>query len=119
MSTTTKKITLAKPADWDAWISFVRARATTSRVWDLIDPDADVKPDSLIEPTLPRYVMPADDTAFNLITYNAHKARKDLYKIDLQLYERQQKALSDIITFIQDTIAASNVPFIQKVAPHP
>ena len=80
-----KKIVLAKPADWDAWIYFVRIRATNNGIWDLINPDLDVKPASLTMPTKPEYVMPAKDTDFNIVTYNAFKAREDLYKTDLVL----------------------------------
>ena len=114
----TKKIILSKTADWDAWFSFVRSRATNNGIWDLIDPDLDEKPDSLTMPYKPEFVMPVDDLDFNIIAYNAFKARKDLYKTDLALYEQQRKSFGDIITFIQETIAAHNVIFIQKEEPH-
>ena len=51
--------------------------------------------------------------------YEAYKARKDIYKTKLAKYERQEKAFGDLITFIQETIAAHNVVFIQKEDPHP
>ena len=113
MSTTTKKtIVLSKPADLNAWISFVKAWATSNWIWDLIDPNLDVKPVSFLKPVAPRYAMPVYDTDFNITIYNAYKARNDLFKTDFEIYERQQKALSNIITFIQDTIATHNVTFL-------
>lgn len=116
---TSKKIILAKPSDWDSWLSFVKARATGTRVWNLIDPELTVRPVSLLEPIAPFYIIPVNDADFNIATYNTYKARKDLYKTDLALFERETKALSDIISFIQDTITASNVAFIQLEEAHP
>ena len=63
--------------------------------------------------------MPANDRDFDMVTYSAFKARKDLYKTDLALYEQQRKSFGDIIGFIQETIAVHNVTFIQKEEPHP
>lgn len=89
MFTTKKKsIVLSKPADWDAWISFIKARGTTNRIWDLIDPNVAVKPAPLVEPVAPRCAMPVNNGDFNSTTYNAYKARKDLLKTDLEFYER-------------------------------
>ncbi|MCJ1469801.1 hypothetical protein MMC07_008443 [Pseudocyphellaria aurata] len=63
--------------------------------------------------------MPEDDTQFDKTKYEAYKARKDIYKTNLAKFERREKAFGDLITFIQDTIAAHNVTFIQKEEPHP
>ena len=64
MSTTTTKVTLTKPADWDLWISYVRARATYSQIWDLINPDLTKRPVALMKPILPRYVMLENNANF-------------------------------------------------------
>lgn len=117
MSTT--KIILAKPADWDSWISFVRSRATNTRIWDLVDPSKETKPEALTEPIEPIYMVPEDDSLFDKNAYDAYKARKEIYKTKIARYERQEKAFGDLIIFIQDTIAAHNVIYIQKVEPHP
>ncbi|MCJ1466387.1 hypothetical protein MMC07_005006 [Pseudocyphellaria aurata] len=86
MSTTTKKtVVLSKTADWDAWISFETGRIRgTDRA-------------------------SIHHACLNPTTYNAYRARKDFYKTDLALYEQQQKAFGDIISFIQETIAAHNL----------
>ena len=46
-------IKLATSKDWDLWISVVHVKASCSDVWDLIDPDKDVKPECLSEPVVP------------------------------------------------------------------
>ncbi|MCJ1466216.1 hypothetical protein MMC07_004835 [Pseudocyphellaria aurata] len=53
------------------------------------------------------------------ITRNSSVARVQQQDADLAKYEKQKKAFGDIITFIQDTIAAHNVTFIQKDEAHP
>ncbi|MCJ1463981.1 hypothetical protein MMC07_002591, partial [Pseudocyphellaria aurata] len=115
---TTKKIVLTKPADWDLWISFVRARATHSQIWTLIDPDVSPKPPSLTDPPLLQYIMP-DDTDFDQLTINVYKARLEMYKIDLLKFEQQTKAIGDITAFIQETVATNIVSFLQTEDPHP
>ncbi|SLM40368.1 hypothetical protein LPUS_11143 [Lasallia pustulata] len=44
---------------------------------------------------------------------------KEVYKIDLADFERQAKALSDLTTFLQDTISAHNITYLKNVEPHP
>lgn len=119
MSSGNRKILLAKPGDWDAWISFVRTRATNSRVWDLVNPDLTTKPISIVEPIEPEFEIPDDSVLFDRLGYEAFKARKDAYKTKYAKYERQQKALSDLITFIQETITSHNIVYIQKEEAHP
>ena len=114
-----KKIVLAKPANWDPWISFIWGRATNNDIWDLINPDSEVKPLCLSIQTMPEYVMPANDEDFNIVTYNAYKARKEIYKTKLALYKKQRNLFGNIISFIQETVATHNVIFFQKEEAHP
>lgn len=116
----TKKVILSKPADWEAWISFVRTRATNNRIGDLINPDLTDKPATLQEPAEPEeYNVPDDPNLFNQKAYEAYKAGKDIYKTRLARFEREEKAFWDLISFIQETIAAHNVTLIQKEESHP
>lgn len=113
-----KKVILAKPADWDAWIFFVRARATSSNIWTLVNPDLAEKPVALAEPEELQYVEPeVGETVKDAI--QDYKDRKEIYKPKLAKYERQEKAFGDPITLIQDMITAYNVTFIQSEEPHP
>ena len=116
---TTKKVILAKSADWDAWLSFVRTWAVNTQIWDLVSPDLEERPVSVEQPIEPEFTVPDDDAQFDKVKYEAYKARKDVYKTKLARYERQEKAFGDLITFIQETIAAHNDIFIQKKEPHP
>lgn len=63
--------------------------------------------------------MPDDDNDFDRQSFAAFKARKEIYKGQMDKFERQEKAFTDLITFIQETIAPHNVKFIQQVEPHP
>lgn len=80
----TKKGFLAKPTDWDAWISFVRTRATNTRIWDLVNPNLTEKHPPLDEPTEPEYEVPDNDFEFDSVTYDAYKAQKDIYKMKVR-----------------------------------
>lgn len=117
---TSRKIVLAKPADWDAWISFVRTRASTNtKIWHLVNSDLCERPNALLEPIESGFKMPANNNQFDSVKFKAYKAWKDLFKSQLAKYERQEKAFSDLLIFIQETIAAHNITFIQKAEPHP
>ena len=116
---TPKKVILAKTADWDPWIFFVRNRAKSSRIWDLVDPNLTERPQQLQPPMVPTFVIPPAGTPLNKDTLEIYKVQNSLYKTQLAEYERQEKAFGDLIAFIQDTIAAHNVIFIQKEDSHP
>lgn len=118
-TTTTEMVTLAKSADWDAWFSFVPTRAVNIQIWDLVNPSLKEKLVSLERPTEPEFVILDHDARFDQVSYEAYKARRDIYKTKLAKYERHENAFGDLITFIQETIAAHNVIFIQKEEPHP
>lgn len=114
-----KKFILSKSADWDIWISFVEARATRSGIWESITPDLVLEPAVLKKPTPPQFVIPENDADLNLSAFTAYKARQEMYKINLALFEQEAKALGDMVAFIQETVATHNVPFIQNEKPHP
>ena len=44
---------------------------------------------------------------------------KEVYKIDLAEYKHQVKALTNLTTFLQDTITAHNITYLINVEPHP
>ena len=114
-----KKITLAKPADWDDWISLVQSRAQNNDIWHLINPDFTKRPQSLPILVIPTFVIPAAGTPLNKFALELYKLQNSLYKTQLREYEWQKKAFGDLILFIQDTISAHNITFIQKVEPYP
>lgn len=116
---TVQSFVLSNTTDWDAWIFFVRSRATYNGIWELIDPDLTERPVALEKPIKPLYVMPKTDADFNIVTYNAYKARKEIHETDRGLYEQQRNAFGDVLSFIQETIAPENVMFIQNEELHP
>lgn len=63
------RILLSKPKDWDTWIFFVRIKAETYEVWNLIDPDLPSKPNALTKPTQPTLRL-GDTSTFNSKAFN-------------------------------------------------
>ncbi|MCJ1263991.1 hypothetical protein MMC22_003862 [Lobaria immixta] len=120
LTRSSEKVNLAKPADWDAWISFLRTRATKNKIWDPVNPDLSGKPTSLEAPKVPELTIPDDHSLFDMNANNALKAQKMVYKIRVAEYERQNEAFGDLISCIQDTTPLLNFIFLLKTEePHP
>ena len=106
------------------WIVTVRIRAFNLRVWDLVTPNVEEKPQQLVKPNRPstRAIHTAraggnvEAVKSAMEIYNLDK---EVYKIDLADFERQAKALSDLTTFLLDTISAHNITYLENVEPHP
>ena len=91
------------------WIATVRIRASNLRVWDIVTPNAEEKPLQLEKPDRPStiaiYTARAGGNAEAVkIAVEIYNLDKEVYKIDLADFERQAKALSELTTFLQDTI---------------
>ena len=119
MAASQKKIVLNKPEDWDTWISFLKMKATNLNIWGLIDPQLPVKPEALAKPIEPIFDPGASTASFNKDGYEFYKAQHHLYRPQLARYKKQKEAFVSIISFIQETITAHNVVFIQHVEGHP
>ncbi|KAF4310667.1 hypothetical protein GTA08_BOTSDO13646 [Botryosphaeria dothidea] len=89
MGDSTKSHILTKSSDWNHWLFL----GTT-------------KPEKpIIQGTV---------TADKKLTYNYEMSN---YRADYALYEKQQKALANLATYIQDSIATNLLPYITKLAP--
>ncbi|MCJ1470948.1 hypothetical protein MMC07_009596 [Pseudocyphellaria aurata] len=66
----------------------------------------------LTKPLLPQYTMPQNDADFDERTFNASKARLEMYKMDLLEFEQQTRTLGDITAYIQETVTTNKVSFI-------
>ena len=115
----TRKTILAKPEDWDTWFSFIRDRATGTRIWNEVNPEVIPRPANLQEPTQPEFQIPDNAADFDSKAYEVHKARMDAYKHQLAAYERQQKAYTDLIEFIHETITVQVALVVRKIESHP
>ena len=103
------------------WIATVRIRASNLRVWDIITPNMEKKPQQLIEPERPstRAIHTARAGGNIQAVKSAmeiYNLDKEVYKIDLADFERQAKALSDPTTFLQDTISAHNITYLRTLS---
>ena len=110
-----KSIKLEKPADWPTWISFVRTRAQTANIWDLINPD-NAKSECLTEPVEPTYV---EGPQWDAQAFEIYKARSLVYTKALAKYEKQRAAFGSIVDFIQQTISSTAAIVIHDVDAHP
>lgn len=68
---------------------------------------------------VPTFVIPGAGSPLKKDTLETYNLQNSLYKTQLAWYEGQEKAFGDLIAFIQDTIAAHNVIFVQKEYSHP
>ena len=85
-----------------------------------MNPSLEAKPESITKPAKP------DVQAIKQIPKDQQKAAleelkldKDIYKFELKDYNKERKAFADLTTFIQDTIAASNIVYLQETESHP
>ena len=116
---TTKKVILSKPADWDSWIAFVRTRADALDIWEYINPDLEAKPDHLIKQVAPIFTLPPEGEALDKDAYELHKIKLANHKQLTNEYEKQRKAFSEIVVFIQETISTANATYIEDSGSHP
>lgn len=109
MSTIPKSsILLEGPRDWDDWYEVVRTAAHVRGISSLIDVDADPPPHQPTMPVRPRYQqVRAGVTSYADLEPEEKDHFKVLmseYRIRMERYEKQQKALIDILDFIQATM---------------
>lgn len=109
---TNKKLVLTHSSEWDLWISYVQARSVFDGLWPLIDPSLPAKPSRLEKPIIPKSQI-SSTGVITSETLALHKAQTIVYKILLAKYEKQQKALKEIMAFIQESISTNNGTLIE------
>lgn len=117
--TSNRKIVLSKTADWDSWFSFVKTKATIGGIWELVDPSKPTIPSHQQLPVPPTFQAPTDPLEINQQACYLFEIQILEYKLQLEGYDRQQKAFSELIIFIHDTISVQNAVYIQKEDPNP
>lgn len=114
-----KTVILSKASDWDKWLYLVQSRAKTTRIWDLVDPSKATKPTQLSEPQFPELAEPREGQAITPEAYEAYRSQSVRYRDLFTRFKRQEKALSDLTTYIQSSISIDNLSFIISTEPHP
>ena len=66
----------------------------------------------------PIFLFPKDDEDIDAKTLNKHKIQLSNYKTLFSKWEKQDRVFNDIPTFIQITISADNIIFIEKIDSH-
>ena len=103
-------IILTGPNDWDEWLEVIKTKAEAGKVWEYVDPSQEKdKLKTLNRPEVPKAkdVNPAKNTISELTPDELDELKLLRYdfKHCLQLYERQDTALSTLKSFIQETIS--------------
>ena len=95
-------------------------KAEQLEIWDKVNPTLNIKPESLAKPAKPDLQrirqLPKEEQKAALEDFILEK---DIYKFELNDYEKERKAFADLTTFIQDTIAAGNIVYLQETESHP
>ena len=104
-STVRTVIILTGPNDWGEWLEVIKTKAEAGKIWEYVDPSkakGDLK--TLTRPEVPKAkdVNPAKNTVAELGADELDQLKLLRYdfKHRLQLYERQDTALSTLKTFI-------------------
>ena len=122
MSTTSQPTTqrvaiiLNGPNDWDEWIGVIKSKAIGTKIWEYINPStAKAELSNLTEPNYPLSsdVNPAktDPDELSGAEKEQLKRLQAEYKRKISLYERQDTALGNLRTYIQETISRSYLTY--------
>ena len=109
-------IILTGPNDWDEWLEVVKTKAEAGKVWDFVNP-AVLKEELrvLTRPKVPKApdVNPEKNTVAGLSSDELDELKLLRYNLkhELQLYERQDTALSTVKVHIQETISRVFLPY--------
>ena len=110
---------LGKSSDWDTWLSFVRNRAEGNDIWELVNPELTERPATLERPKKPEPGQDFNSGPVDTQNYDRYKIQKKEFISELALYDRQKKALTDLVSFIQETIATQYAVNIEAEPSHP
>jgi hypothetical protein len=113
----TRKVILSKPADWDIWFSFVKAKAINHEVWELINSAIEAK--SVEIPKSTSSIMPVvEPEGLNKNAVELYKLECASYTHRTADYQNQKKTLIDLINYIQKIIIVDNVIYIRSIDSH-
>lgn len=92
----------------------------------MVNPELSERPTGTKKPTEPVLRLPApggdtqayDPRIYETRIYEIYRVENHIYGRHLREYEREKKALLDVITAIQDSMNAENAAFIQKTPSH-
>src|SRR5271163_4567557 len=111
MSTQTPQktaIILSCSNDWDEWLEVVKTKAIGGKIWKFVDPSVSKNElPVLTEPVLPlpKDINPSKTTLAELTEPERAelKDRRQTYKRQQELYDKQETALAALRTTIQET----------------
>jgi hypothetical protein len=99
-------IILTGPNDWDEWLEVIKTKAEAGKIWEYVNPAITKELKVLTRPEIPtaRDINPEKDTITELAgdELDELKLLRYNFKHQLQLYERQDVALSTLKSLIQE-----------------
>ena len=108
-------IILTGPNDWDEWLEVIKTKAEAGKIWEYVNPAITKELKVLTRPEIPtaRDINPEKDTITELAgdELDELKLLRYNFKHQLQLYERQDVALSTLKSLIQETISRTFLPY--------
>ncbi|KAK7533077.1 uncharacterized protein J3D65DRAFT_69039 [Phyllosticta citribraziliensis] len=96
-----QKIILSESSDWDAWLCAVKIRALQLGTWDLIDPAKESKPREIARPSPPECLQGDENSE----THQKHLVKWQIYQIQMEQYQLQQRDLGSISDFILQRVS--------------
>ena len=112
-------VVLASPRDWKDWLNVVKSAASKSDIWKYIDPAVadDILP-VLTEPEYPsfRTVKPTATAISELNSDESLELSKLTkgYKRSIKKYDRQAKAMSELMLHIHSTVKRGYKVYFSK-----
>ena len=110
-----KRVILAKAGDWNMWITTVRIRASNLRVWDIVTPNVEEKPQQLVKPVRPS--TRDIHTARAGGNVEAVKSAMEIYNLDKEVYKIDLTDLSVKQKVFQISRPSSKIPFWLTISP--
>ena len=106
-----KAVILAAPKDWHLWLSIINRTAQTLAIWDIVNPELPAQQPLLERPTYPTFQNSTDAAVF-AINAQRFKIEEKEYKNKLADYNRQNKAVAELVKLITSTIIVTNAVYI-------
>ncbi len=110
---------LESPKDWEEWYEVVSSLALTRGIASLVDINKAIAPIQLESPAEP-LISSIDADAQSFIDLTG--SEKDHFKVlisqhqmRMRAYEKQQKAITEVLDFIQGTVARNLRPYMRKL----
>jgi len=113
-----KFVVLDQPSHWESWLFIVKTLADGGNVWEYINPDLEMEPQTPLRPAKP---APTDVNPDKTSIVELDSEEKDtfklllaMYKDDLSIANRVTDVLQSIRNHIVTTVSINNIVYINN-----